>query len=86
MFRDEALRLWRINNEIAAPPEIQKVGLQYINLVGVDSMEAACLYLRQLPSFPGKPVGSGLPLSQFVHQSGFEIPGHDLQLNLVQTV
>jgi len=85
-FRDEALRLWRVYVEIAAPPEIQKIGLRYINLVGVDSMEASLSYLRQPPSFPGTSIGPGLPLRQFVHQSGFEIPGHDLHLNLVQTV
>ena len=85
-FRDEALRLWRVYAEIAVPPEIQRLGLRYINLVAVDSLDAANAYLRKPPAFPGNPIGDGLPLAQFMHQSRFEIPGHDLQLNLVQTV
>jgi uncharacterized protein (TIGR04255 family) len=85
-FRDEALRLWGIYSEIASPPEIQRIGLRYINLVAVDSLDDASGYLRTPPTFPGEPIGSGLPLAQFMHQSRFEIPGHDLQLNLVQTV
>jgi uncharacterized protein (TIGR04255 family) len=85
-FRDEALRLWNIYSEIAAPPEIQRLGLRYINLVAVDSLEVANSYLRRPPEFPGETIENGLPLSQFMHQSRFDIPGHDLQLNLVQTV
>lgn len=85
-FRDEALRLWAIYEEIAAPPEIQRIGLRYINLVPVISPEAVGQYLRTPPEFPGNPIGCGLPLTQFTHQSRFDIPGHELQLNLVETV
>lgn len=85
-FRDEALRLWACYEEIAAPPEIQRIGLRYINLVPLESSESAGEYLRKPPQFPGDSIGSGLPLAQFTHQSRFEIPGHDLQLNLVQAV
>ncbi len=85
-FRDEALRLWAIYEEIAAPPEIQRIGLRYINLVPVKSPESVGEYLRKPPEFPGKPIGSGLPLTQFTHQSRFDIPGHELQLNLVETI
>jgi len=85
-FRDEALRLWAVYNEIAAPPEIQRIGLRYINLVPVESLASANEYLRKPPEFPGDPIGSGLPLAQFTHQSRFDIPGHELQLNLVETV
>ncbi len=85
-FRDEALRLWACYEEIAAPPEIQRLGLRYINLVSVESTASAGKYLRKPPEFPGDSIGSGLPLAQFTHQSRFDIPGHDLQLNLVETV
>lgn len=85
-FRDEAMRLWSIYEEIGQPPEIQRLGVRYINLIGIESPEAASEYLRTPPEFPGEPVGAGLPLAQFTHQYRFEVPGHDLQLNLVQTV
>lgn len=85
-FRDEALRLWAVYEEIAEPPEIQRLGLRYINLVSLESPASAGKYLRKPPEFPGDPIGSGVPLAQFTHQSRFDIPGHDLQLNLVETV
>jgi len=78
------LRLWAIYEEIAAPPEIQRLGLRYINLVPIESPQSVGLFLRRPPEFPGNPIGNGLPLAQFTHQSQFEIPGHELQLNLVQ--
>ena len=87
-FREEAIRLWGIYEEFASPPEIQKIGLRYINLVPVASVSDASRYLRQPPKFPGTPIGggNGLPMSNFVHQARFDVPGHDLQLNLVHTV
>jgi len=85
-FRDEALRLWAVYEAIAAPPEIQRMGLRYINLIPLNSTDSVGEYLRNPPGFPGKAIGSGLPLAQFMHQSRFDIPGHRLQLNLVQAV
>ena len=88
LLRDEAIRLWQIYEKFAKPPEIQRLGLRYINLVPVDSVEDAAEYLRRPPMFPGKTKSNSfdLPLANYVHQSRFDVPGHDLQLNLVQTV
>ncbi len=66
-FRDEALRLWAIYQAVAKPPEIQRIGLRYINLVPLRSAESVGEYLRKPPEFPGKAIGSGLPLNQFTH-------------------
>ena len=82
-FSQEALRVWGIYRQIAAPPAIQRIGIRYINLVPVDSIDEAHRLLRQPPGFPGE---LDLPPANYVHQSRFDVPGHHLQLNLIQTV
>lgn len=82
-FRDEALRLWGLYREIAEPSELKRLGIRYINLVPIDSVSEALQLLRDPPKFPGD---LNLPLENWVHQSRFSVPGHNLLVNLVQTV
>lgn len=82
-FRDEAVRLWDVYTELASPPEIQRLGIRYINLVPVKSLAEASELLKQPPRFPGD---WELPLAKYVHQYRMDVPGYPIQLNLVQTV
>jgi uncharacterized protein (TIGR04255 family) len=82
-FSKEAMRVWDIYKQIADPPEIQRLGIRYINMVSIDSIAEARQMLSRPPEFPG---AFELPLANYVHQSRFDVPGHRLQLNLVQTV
>lgn len=77
------MRVWDIYRQIASPPAIQQLGIRYINLVPVDSIEESQRLLRRPPEFPGE---LDLPLAKYVHQSRFDVPEHHLQLNLIQTV
>lgn len=82
-FNEEAMRVWEIYRQIACPPAIQRLGIRYINLVPVDSIDETERLLRRPPGFPGD---LDLPLAKYVHQSRFDVPDFPLQLNLIQTV
>ncbi len=82
-FRDEALRLWSVFCELAAPPEVQGLGVRYINLIPVNSIDEANGLLSQPVSFPGS---LELAAGPFMHQTHFDIPGRDYALNLIQTI
>jgi uncharacterized protein (TIGR04255 family) len=77
------MRIWEIFRRIASPPAIQRLGIRYINMVPVDSIDQTRRLLRKPPEFPGD---LDLPLATYVHQSRFDVPDHHLQLNLIQTV
>ncbi len=82
-FRKEALRLWQVYNDLAAPPEVQRLGVRYINLLPIDSISDAGKLLAKLPSFPGS---FELTLDQFTNQTKFEVPNKEYALNLIQTI
>jgi uncharacterized protein (TIGR04255 family) len=82
-FRDEALRLWNVFLEIASPPEVQRLGVRYTNLLAVESVDEANQLLSQPVSSPGT---LDLPVDQFMHQAKFDIPARDYGLNLIQTI
>jgi len=82
-FRDEALRLWNVFVELASPPEVQRLGVRYINLLSVESIDEVNRLLSQPVTFPGT---LDLPVDQFIHQTKFDIPDRDYGLNLIQTI
>lgn len=82
-FEAEALRLWKINCEVADPPEVQRLGVRFINLIGLESIDKLD---EVLVSPPVAPASMGVRVQGFMHQTRFEIPGHDYNLNVIQTV
>ncbi|QDV42510.1 hypothetical protein Enr13x_23580 [Stieleria neptunia] len=82
-FRDEALRLWNVYRDIARPPEVQRLGVRYINVIRLDTMDEIG---QVLESPPTPPRAMGLPISGFVYQTRFEIPGYAYEMNVVQTI
>lgn len=82
-FEAEALRLWRIYQELAEPSEIQRLGVRFINLI-------APVQPRQLKSLltlpPKNPKGMEIPVAGFMHQTTFEIPSTPYNLNVIQTI
>ena len=83
LFREEALRLWQVYSDLAAPPEVQRLGVRYINLIPIDSIAQAGKLLAKLPAFPGT---FELTLDQFTNQTKFEVPNKEYALNLIQTI
>ncbi len=82
-FQAEAQRLWQIYCDLAEPSEVQRLGVRFINLITPINL-ARLSTLLAIP--PGSPKSMGLPLLGFMHQSAFEIPGHPLKLNVIQTL
>lgn len=79
-FEAEARRLWRLFAELAAPSQIQRMGVRFINVVPVQSIDSLGDYLRDPPTRP-----LNLPLQNFLYQSTFDTPGHELGINVVKT-
>lgn len=82
-FRDEAVRLWNIYRDLARPPEVQRLGVRYINVIPLDTMDQIG---QVLESPPTPPKAMGLPIGGFVYQTRFEIPGYAYEMNVVQTI
>lgn len=82
-FVGEAQRVWGVFVELAEPPEVQRLGVRYINRIGLTGIAQAKQYLAKPPKCLER---VGLPASQFLYQSLYDVPGHPFQINVVQTV
>lgn len=82
-FEAEALRLWDIYREIAAPSEIQRLGVRFINRIAPVAVARLDQYLVVPPNFPAE---FPLPLEGFLYQSRFDVPGYPYNLNVNQTI
>lgn len=80
-FSVEALRLWGVFLEIAAPEEIQRLGVRFINRIAKADFDNLDEYLNEVPSFSTR-----LPLNGFMYQSRFDVPGEYLGINVVKTM
>lgn len=83
-FRDEALRLWQVHQEIANPSEVQRMGLRYINRLSLPSGDLDLG--RRLLGMPGAPEELPLPITGFLHRDTFSVPGYPYGLNIVCTL
>ncbi len=82
-FEAEALRLWNAFAEVAQPTEIDRLGVRFINVMELEPGETPGDILSLPPQVP-----DSLPLqvSEFMHQTQFDIPQYGYQLNVIQTV
>jgi len=82
-FEAEALRLWKIYLELAKPPEIQRLGVRFINLISPVQPEQ----FRDLLTIPPKsPKGMSMPIEGLMHKTTYGIPGHPYKLNVIQAM
>jgi uncharacterized protein (TIGR04255 family) len=79
-FEREARRLWGIFLDLAAPSEISRLGVRFINPIPIGAGKDLGDYLVDPPSQP-----LSLPIDGFLYQSTFNVPGHDLGVNIVKT-
>lgn len=82
-FVAEGQRLWHVFLELAAPSEIQRLGVRFINRIVPIEIEEIGRYLAQPPKCL-EPFG--LPTNGFLFQSTHDVPGQPLQVRVVQTV
>lgn len=82
-FQAEGMRLWRIYLDLAAPREIQRLGVRFINQIDSVELDRLNRYLMVPPRCP-KPLG--LPIHRFVHRDTFDVPGNPYHLTVTQTI
>ncbi len=78
-FTGEALRIWQIFLDFAAPIEIERLGVRFINhlpSVGAKSLE------QVLQDPPNRPAN--LPLEEFVYQSIFRVPEQPFAIRVIK--
>jgi uncharacterized protein (TIGR04255 family) len=80
-FEREARRLWRVFVELASPSQIQRLGVRFINRIPLSSVDEIP---RILCDPPTRPVN--LPLSSFLYQSRFEVPGESMAVNIMNAL
>jgi uncharacterized protein (TIGR04255 family) len=80
-FEREARRLWRIFLGLAAPSEISRLGVRFINRIPIGANNDLGEYLVDPPSRP-----LNLPIDGFLYQSTLNVPSHHLSVNIVKTV
>lgn len=82
-FRREALRLWSVYFELAQPAEIQRLGIRFINRIMPVEITRLADYLTQPPRHPNN---LALPISGYLQQDTFDVPGHPYAINMIQTI
>lgn len=80
-FTTEAKRAWQVYREVAAPSEIQRLGVRFINHLKAATLENLADFLREPPTCP-----SNLPLKEFVHQSTFSVPDYPFGVRVIKVM
>jgi uncharacterized protein (TIGR04255 family) len=81
-FSTEALRLWNVFVEVAQPREIERLGVRFINRISADVSNVG----RFLAAAPKCLEQSGMPRKGFFFQSTHDVPGHPLQITVIQAI
>lgn len=80
-FVAEARRLWQIHVELTAPSEIERLGVRFINRIVPVDFDKMNEILAKPPQCPSALT---LPISEFLHRTRFNIPGHPYNINIIQ--
>jgi uncharacterized protein (TIGR04255 family) len=80
-FLAAAKEAWRVYVDIAAPVEIQRLGVRFINHIPAATPENLGDLLREPPTCP-----SNLPLKEFVYQSTFNVPGEPFGVRVIKVM
>ena len=80
-FLSAAKAVWAVFVDMAAPLEIQRLGLRYINQIPIKGAESLGEILRQPPTCP-----SNLPLNDFVYQGTFTVPNHPFGIRVIKVM
>ncbi len=83
-FSEESFRLWNIYSKLAAPTQIQRLGLRFINRIELTPQHQSLDYYLVAP--PKTASELDFPCVTFFHQDTFATPGYPYIVNLVQTI
>lgn len=80
-FSAEALRLWSVYVDVAQPPEIDRLGVRFINRIAPVDIDN----LGEVLSLPPRhPNSLALPIGEFLHRTCFSVPGHPFAVSVIQ--
>lgn len=80
-FVSAAKEAWQVYVDIAAPVEIQRLGVRLINQIPAATPENLNQFLREPPTCP-----ANLPLKEFVYQSTFNVPGQPFGIRVIKVM
>lgn len=80
-FTQAAKAAWQVFAEIAAPGEVQRLGVRFINHLAGATQQNLDDFLREPPTCP-----SNLPLRDFVYQSTFDVPELPLGIRIIKVM
>ena len=83
-FSQEALRLWEIYCELLKPTEIGRIGLRFINRLGVREQQAIEL-ADYYKSPPESIKGLNWTLAGYLHQDRIQVPDAPYFVNIIKT-
>ena len=82
-FQIEAMRLWDIFLDLAAPVSIQRLGVRYINRISLEDGKKPSTYLKTVPS---SIPDLEFPTESFFYQDTYQVPGYPYHINWVRTI
>lgn len=80
-FSEAARSVWTRFGELAAPNEIQRLGVRFINHFPTVTVGTLGDILQEPPTCP-----ANLPLKEFVYQSSFDVPGYAYGVRVIKVV
>lgn len=80
-FASAASQVWMVYLEIAAPVDVQRLGVRYINHIVGATPQTLGDFLREPPTCP-----ANLPMAEFVYQSTFTVPGHPFGIRVIKVM
>jgi len=83
LFSTEAMRMWKVFVELAAPSEVQRLGVRFINRIMPVELAGVGRYLSSPPKCL-EPLE--MPMRTFLYQSQHDVPEHPFCINVTQTV
>jgi uncharacterized protein (TIGR04255 family) len=80
----ESMRLWRVYHDIAAPAEIERISLRYINRI---SLPYGPVEMDEyLIVGPRAPAALPVEFAGFMYQDWFELPGQPYLARVIKTI
>jgi uncharacterized protein (TIGR04255 family) len=83
-FKEEAMRLWNVHAELAKSPEVQRLGVRFINRITLPVGEVRLEDYLLVP--PQPPAELDLQIMGFFHQDNLLVTGHPYAIKIVRTV
>ncbi len=80
----EALRLWLVFIDLARPTEVNRIGVRFINRIGLP--ESGIRFQEAVRRPPAAPDGLALPFVAFLHQETLNVVGYPYVINLIRTI